>query len=304
MAHQPALLRSLSQLPVGAGAAERPGALALRSEEWLYQTRALGRLASGTQAVKKLLEKRYARVFAASQRGGIYFGVFDSFQAAAHAIPTSRPSGYDHPDAAEMYRDRLERVFPADYPVLFWLKELLPKVKRVFDLGGHVGIARYAYARYLDFTPDHDWTVYDLPAVVASGKRLADDKQMTGLGFTTSLSDASGSDLLFSSGALQYIEEELPAILGRLQNRPKWVLLNQVPLTDKSTYFTLQHITTSICPYAIRNRDTLIRQLEQLGYVVQDRWDNAEKSLHIPFHESHSLDHYEGLLLKLEGDVD
>lgn len=306
MAHQPALLRppTLALVPQRSAneraSAKPPSNLrVLPYEPWLFQTRALARVAGQPRALRSLLEKRYARLFAASERGGIYYGLFDTFGEAAKAVPASRPAGYDTAEAGQMYRDRLEHVYPSDYPVLLWLKELLPSVRRVFDLGGHVGIARYAYARYLPFNDDHDWTVYDLPAVVEAGRELAQSKGMAGLHFTTSLDDADGADVLFSSGALQYIEQDLSQILARLNNKPKWLLLNQLPLTDQPTRYTLQHIGTAICPYAIRNRARFVGQLEELGYVVEDRWDNAEKSCHIPFHASHSLDSYNGFLLKL-----
>ena len=39
-----------------------------------------------------------------------------------------------------LYRERMGHVFPHDYPVLFWMKPLIPDVRRIFDLGGHVGI--------------------------------------------------------------------------------------------------------------------------------------------------------------------
>jgi putative methyltransferase (TIGR04325 family) len=266
------------------------------SEAWVFQSRIFGKVASKSSLLRQFALKRYEQHFATVGGGGMFHGVYDSFASAARMIPQEKLGGYDNAEAGQMYRDRLTRVFPSDYPVLFWLRELLPQVKKVFDLGGHVGIARYAYAQYLRFSDGFPWLVYDVPAVVEAGKRLAAERGVAGLEFTTDLSRAAEADLLFSAGALQYVDDELPEILGRLEKRPKYLLLNLLPLSDQPTYFTLQHLGNAVCPYGIHNRERLASGLARLGYQLRDQWENPEKSCHIPLHLSHSLDHYDGML--------
>src|SRR4051812_27200045 len=101
---------------------------------------------SSAPAVKSVRSALYERQFA--HWPGAFRGVYASFDEAARSAPTQK-LGYDNAEAADLYGDRLDRVFPSDYPVLFWLRPELASASSIFDYGGHVGIGCYAYARYL-----------------------------------------------------------------------------------------------------------------------------------------------------------
>src|SRR5436305_1048893 len=120
---------------------------------------------------------RFDADFRAGGYGGSCRGVFATYAECAAAAPESRPLGYDNDDAAAMYRDRLDKVYPGDYPMIHWLGRAFESgSRRVFDLGGHVGIAYYAYRRYLDYPASLSWQVHDVAAVMASGRRLAGER--------------------------------------------------------------------------------------------------------------------------------
>lgn len=256
--------------------------------EWTGKSRALGPLA------RYWVERR----FLDSAHG--FRGVYESFEAAREASPTGRPLGYDNPEAAAFYRERLGRVYPSDYPVLFWLGRALP-LERVFDFGGHVGVAYYAYDRYLSMSSVSEWTVCDLPAVCEAGRALATERGIEALKFTSDRAGGDGVDLFFASGSLQYLEIGLPDLLRTYRQLPRRLLLNLLPVTDRETFYTVQSIGVAFCPYRIQARSTLLSGLSELGYTLEDSWENAEKSCRIPLHSSRSLDHYEGFLFTLNG---
>lgn len=247
---------------------------------------------------RTLFAARYERRFAHAIHENLFRGVYDSFDEAVRSAPSTKPIGYDQPGPAAMYEERLERVFPADYPVLFWLSRILPNCRKVFDFGGHVGVAYYAYQRYLTFPEGLQWTVCDVPAVVAAGQALSRERGASGVHFTSRFEAAEGADLFFASGSLQYIEEPLAAQLSRLANPPRELVVNLLPLTDGPRFATLQNIGPAFCPYAVFNRQKWIEDLQALGYRVVDRWDNAEKSCWIPAHRERSLSSYAGLYLR------
>jgi hypothetical protein len=69
-------------------------------------------------------------------------GSFESFAAAEAGAPPSKTVGYDNAPADAFYS---RQVASYDYPGLFWLgRSLDAGMRRIFDLGGHVGIKDYA----------------------------------------------------------------------------------------------------------------------------------------------------------------
>lgn len=234
--------------------------------------------------------------------GHAFCRVYRTFDAAQRALPAGRTQGYDNSAAASYYRERLERVYPADYPVLFWLSHCLP-LARVFDLGGHVGVAFRAYRRYLPVESTEEWLVCDVPAVCDAGRELAKEWQTANLHFTSDRTAGSGSELFFASGSLQYLEVGLHDILSGLSARPRHVLVNQLPVSEHSTYYTTQSIGVSFCPYRIQSGPELLAGMAVLGYELVDRWHNAEKNCWIPLYPQHSLDHYEGFYFRQAQEI-
>jgi putative methyltransferase (TIGR04325 family) len=245
---------------------------------------------------------RFDRRFESGREVGNCRGLFNSYRSAAGAAPPTRPLGYDNAAAAAMYRERLDRIYPSDYPMMLWLQRAFDDgVRRVLDLGGHVGIAFYAYQKFLPFPDEVHWTVSDVPAVVRAGRALARERAPSGhLHFTEDFSEAASADLLFTSGCLQYLPETLGERLAALPQRPRWLLVNLLPLHEEWAYWTLQSIGTAYCPYRIQHAATFFGELEALGYRVIDRWDNLEKRCWIAFEPEHSLDRYCGAVLRLD----
>jgi len=243
----------------------------------------------------------FDRQFEAGQYAGLCRGVFQTQAQAAAAAPSSLPLGYDHDGPASMYRDRLKRVFPSDYPMIYWLGRAFGRgATRVFDLGGHVGVSYYAYQRYLRFPDKITWQVNDVPAVNALGTELSTMlDQRKAISFTDSFAGAAQADILFTSGCLQYLELTLAEKLTALTERPRWLLINLLPLHETLDYWTVQNIETAFCPYRIQQNKGFFEALAGLGYKLLDRWENPEKHCEIAFDPEHSLEHYYGAALRL-----
>jgi len=246
---------------------------------------------------KNAFDKR----FESGQAIGCCRGVFDAYPQAAAAAPSTRPLGYDHTDAAGMYRDRLNAIYPSDYPMMLWLQKAFENgVRNVFDLGGHIGLAYYAYQRVLAFPSDISWTVNDVPSVVAAGRQEALKLDPAGrLQFADGFDGAANADMLFTAGCLQYLEQTLAERIASLARRPRWILVNLLPLHDQFAYWTVQSIGTAFCPYRIQRSQNFFADLEQLGYQVEDKWTNLDKSCWVAFEPERSLDRYHGAALKL-----
>src|SRR5512139_2209500 len=93
--------------------------------------------------VAALRRRFYAKGFQRADSKHTFHGVYASFTEAAAATPGTRPLGYDHLGAAQMYADR--PTYPEDYAIYFWLSELARPGMRLFDYGGHTGGFHQAY---------------------------------------------------------------------------------------------------------------------------------------------------------------
>jgi len=246
--------------------------------------------------------RRFDAAFASGHYGGEFRGVYRTMAECEAAMPkTSMPAGYDNEGMAAMYRDRLDRVYPGDYPMLLWLgKAFADGATRLFDLGGHVGIGYYAYRRYLDYPAALSWQVHDVPAVMAAGRALAQERDTWGqLSFVEDFGAAADADVLFTSGCIQYLGQTLGERIAGLRERPRWVLVNLLPLHAREAYWTLQSTGRALCPYRVQRTADFVGEFERLGYEKLDQWENAEKRCTIAFDPAHSLDRYHGMALRL-----
>jgi len=257
---------------------------------------------------RQFQEARYTRRFFAHHAltHHLYRGVFESFEDAQASIPSSNVSGYDNTESADLYRERTRRIFINDYPMIYWLGRWFAEgAHRVFDVGGHIGIAYYAYQKYLAYPQGLSWTVMDVPAVNASGARwAAEHDARRQLHFADEIGAASGSDLLFAAGSLQYLSYSLGDALAAMPKRPRFLLLNSVPIHMRESYFTVQNIGVACCPYRITAERDFLGVLSALGYELQDRWENPLRSCIIPFHPERSLDRYFGFAFRSKVALD
>ena len=246
--------------------------------------------------VKALRRRRFFR------RGGgnFYYGVFRTFDDARKSIPPGLTEGFDNETAAGFYRERLEKVFPADYPALFWMKPLIQATTRLFDFGGHVGLHYYSWKGLLGFPATARWVVADVPAVCAAGAKMAKERGVSEqLSFAEGLAASDGMDIFFSAGTLQYLEPNaLPAALASMSRPPAHLVINKIPVVEGDGYFTVQDTGVFRSAYTIFSRPRLTEALRALKYDLVDAWTNPGLHCHIVDSPRHSVGEYSGLYFR------
>ena len=251
--------------------------------------------------IRLLAKPLFRRLFQQPYRhGNLYYGVYQSYAQAREHAPKNLPTTYDTDAATRMYRDQIERLRVSDYPLLYWVTRLLGAgERRVFDLGGHIGISYYGFGRYIDYPVGLHWQVHDVPAVVAAGRDWAEkhDRQRH-LEFTDTREDADGQQVLIATGVLQYLEYTLPELLQQLKDPPQHVLVNLTPMHPSQGYFTLQNIGFAICPYRVMAVPEFVAGMQALGYAAIDRWESLERNLRVPFEPACTIDRYYGFYFR------
>lgn len=230
---------------------------------------------------------------------GCYRGIFETFEQAMTVIPKNRKVGYDHSDLAKEYKTSLSKeVGSYDYPMLFWLKDLLKEACTIFDFGGNIGTHFYSYKRYLNYPQNLRWIVCDLPEIIKAGEDLAKQENSTDLSFTTSFEEADKIDIFMASGSLQYIEP-VSISLSRLHDKPKHLLINRLPLCNGETFVTLQNGGLVFYPLYVYNRDEFVDSICKIGYEMVDSWKDRSEPCAVPFHPEFNSLTFNGLYFKL-----
>lgn len=239
-------------------------------------------------------------------QGNLYLGIYSDYdqalQQACRLSSSVIPPTYDVEAAAILYQSQLNSIRACDYPTMHWIQTILHEgARRIFDLGGHLGLAYYGFERYLDYPPGLSWTVHDLPGVTVAGRALANRRDTFGrLHFSDSPLAVDGADILVSTGALQYLDYSLPELLDRLSEPPGHVLINLTPMHESKSFFTVQNLGIAICPYRVYAKPDLIEQMRQRGYQLWDLWRLEDRHLRVPFEPAYDVQYYHGLYFRHE----
>jgi putative methyltransferase (TIGR04325 family) len=233
-----------------------------------------------------------------ARRPQSFRGVYSSFSEALADAPQDRLVGYDHEEVATLDEPNLENLNGADYPILFWLSRFLPETCGVIDLGGNLGVAYYAYRRFLEFPEELRWTVCEVSETVRAGRALAKKLGVKQLEFVERMDAASQSDVFFTAGALQYIEESLAQMLAGLPKLPAHVLVQRVPLQGAESFVTLQNNGAWVVPYKVGNEESFIKSVTGLGYELVDQWKTS-RVLQVLAHPVDREARYQGMYFRL-----
>ncbi|MFM0081190.1 methyltransferase, TIGR04325 family [Paraburkholderia sediminicola] len=229
---------------------------------------------------------------------------FRTLDEAERAVRPYAKGGHEHPVNSalqfELNQFELNRVAkPSDYAAFYYLRDRIPCIKKIFDMGGNVGNLYYRYRDYLPLRPDAIWTVYDLPDNILRGRALASEKNVDNLQFTDDLQQAEGLDLLIVSGALHYFDKPLPEFIENIKQRPKYILINRTPLTEGPEFAVVQDYAGMIrVACKVYNRSKLVADFKRLGYEVLGEWQAAELGLTVVDRPSSSVGAYTGLWLE------
>jgi putative methyltransferase (TIGR04325 family) len=204
---------------------------------------------------------------------GAYWGHFKTSEEAQSFMRTSHRSTYNNAEIVQFNIDLFYGIQFFDWPVLFFLQTLLreDRLKVVTDFGGHVGVKFYAYRELLDLPADFKWQVFDLPAMVAEGRRRL-PPDATALRFFDDLESTAPCDVLICSGVLQYAESTIDQIIARLPAKPHTVILNKVAVFETESFYTLENYGKYWLPYRIVTPKELEEARIRLGYTVAANW--------------------------------
>jgi putative methyltransferase (TIGR04325 family) len=245
-----------------------------------------------------MMNNQLLQQFLSNRDNNMFWGVYPSWEEAQNAATQFGTLGYDNTDSAALYLHHT-RIGEHDYPALYWLyRSLNEGMRSVFDVGGATGIKYQAFREALLPWPQLKWTVQDVPAMVQTGRDLAArDPSLANLSFTDRMADASGHDILFASGVLQYLPASLAEMIADIPQRPRRIIINTTAIHPVLDFFTVNSIGTAFCPYRVQTQATVIRGLSKLGYKLRTSWINPAKLLVIPTHADHCLSQYTGFLL-------
>lgn len=242
-----------------------------------------------------LVEKTYAwHTLRRVDHGGLFTGMYDTYAAAQQDIPKLRNSGWDNKQSAEIWVNHVDHMQPTAYAPFFWLSTLLQEGTTLVDYGGSIGLSYYSYIRRRPLPLNVRWIVVEVPQIVETGREVARREMASHLEFMEDLAGAPPADILFSAGALQYIEHSVPGFLDHLPSLPRHLLLNKVPVTDAQPYWTLQNFYTGISPYRVYNQREFMSYFEKLGYTLRDSWKVPDLSCDVPFHPRRSISEFSG----------
>jgi putative methyltransferase (TIGR04325 family) len=227
----------------------------------------------------------------------LFSGVYSSFAAAEASIPAGRPNSYDN-DESSRFLGHKTSLRASDYPVLFFLDRLLREHSRVFDFGGYTGLSFYSFERLLRYPDNLEWKIYDLPAVVETGRRIAAEKGETRLTFTTSFADVPCFPILTAFGSLHFPEQTFDTFLAPIAQRPQHILINKLPLSDLPTFYTVHNMGPALTPYRVQNRKEFVDSMAALGYELVESWESGDFACYIPGYPDHSVKAFSGLYFR------
>lgn len=243
-----------------------------------------------------------------SRAGLCYRGRFDVISQAQAAIDKNKNSHYDvinnkKSKNEDREKNSIERyIDDHDYPLLFWLAQILSEGDVILELGGSIGHFFYRIQKYIELPREMRWTIAELPEAVALGQKLAEERQETRLKFvdSTEISNTPPVRIFLTAGTLQYMDLELPKLLASLPERPPHVLSHTLPVHQNKSYMTLQNLNICEVPYRIYSRAALENGMRDLGYTLKASWTH-KREVEIPFHRDLRIDGYCGHYFVLEG---
>ena len=230
---------------------------------------------------------------------GLYSGIFPSYAAAMQAVPKSRQSGWNTDNSAKLWSDHIDPVRLSTYPVFFWLSQLYRENDALVDAGGSIGVTYYGYKRLGKLPEGATWTVVEVTKIAEEGTRIAQREQAVGLSFLDRLQDVPRCDILISCGAMQFMETSIPGMLEALPAKPRYLILNKLPITPFEDFWTLQNYGPAVTPNRLYNERKFLEYFNGHGYQLRDRWDVQDLDCIIPFHPERYLKEFAGFVFEL-----
>jgi putative methyltransferase (TIGR04325 family) len=256
----------------------------------------IGSRATGRRLILRLRSRRWSQSLL--ELALAYRNTFPSFAEAQSSASKYIAAGHEHPDEIRYHTSIADSIRESDYPVLFHLAPIIANLRRIFDLGGHVGNLFYAYQHKLCFPSNMTWMVYDLPHKRPFAEKLVAERKETRIRFADSVAEASGSDVFIASGSLHYFDHPLHEILSALELPPPHVFVNRSPFSAGESLITVQDNRSYLVPCMLHSRSELISGMARLGYDLICEWPVHERKLCVPSYPDLTAHTYEGFYFR------
>jgi putative methyltransferase (TIGR04325 family) len=154
--------------------------------------------------VRNWLRQRAIRKYLSPRGRGFHSGHFETFAQARAWLPPSPEFSHDK-FTEEYVNERSRRIWPFDYPVLFWLREAFSAgATSLLDIGGSIGNQYYAYQHYLRYPATLQWRIQELSAFIQQGRDIARQRGADALSFADDWPVAwLDSDIWMAAGVLE-----------------------------------------------------------------------------------------------------
>ena len=248
----------------------------------------------------------YQRDFEGTGCYGGFLGLYDCFEEAIEQTPKTKVIGYDNKEILDWYKLQFETHFEKsycfDYPVLSWLT-ILNKIEaksfNIFDFGGNLGNQFYSFEKKIGHVIRR-WVVCEVEVLSKCGKNIRDQKNARKLDFITDLNEATNIDIFFASCSLQYVNSIDPCyILNRLPEKPKYLIINRIPLTKGKTVVSLQNGHILYCPQYFYNDQGYWARFQEIGYKLLEKWEDHSAKCIIPHETRLHVPYYYGACFEL-----
>lgn len=241
----------------------------------------------------------YKRGFEGTDCYGGFLGLYSSFKQATEQTPKTKVVGYNNKEILDWYKlqfeTHFEKLYCFDYPVLSWftlLNEVESKPFNVLDFGGNLGNHFYSFNKKIGNIISK-WTVCEVKELALQGEKIRDRLNAGKLEFIYDLSKVNDIDIFIASCSLQYVDSDNPSyIIDKLPKKPKYLIINRIPLTKGKTVVSLQNGHVLYCPQYFYNEQLYWSRFHELGYKVLDKWEDHsakciiphETRLHVPYY--------------------
>lgn len=222
-------------------------------------------------------------------------GVYATFADGWAAARKTKLAGHEDPSEIKLHLRLAESLRPSDYAALFWISHIHPRNPKVFDFGGNVGNLYYSYSPRLRELGSLEWTVFDIPSVVETGRKIAAERKVGALRFVDSVDAFDSEQILLVSGAFHYWEQDISAFLQQFGNSPQHIVINRSPVNEaQPSFITVQRTPSCAFPCKVWNSGELVSAFAASGYQLIDRWRALELSVNLPLFPAFSVPSYSG----------
>ena len=232
----------------------------------------------------------YKEKYRLSEQIQIWQGVFSSFSEAANSSIGPGFSGVVWKDRQAAVMQEIVTALKAKKPIPLFHKQritCLPPVVamllsscrkvRILDFGGGLGVGYAVLLETIPFASERiEYCVVELPPVCDEAKWFSSEESIQ---FVHDLPTNEDFHLIYSSSAIQYVEDWRGILESLAAYGAKYLLLSDVFAGDIPGFVTLQNYYGSRIPHWFINLDELVSVAAENGYELMMKTVSTSRRL-------------------------